>query len=55
MAKTMDNINITLRNVNTDDGDSEDIIRIPVIMNVIPHQIPVPILPSPSLMPMMPI
>ena len=42
MAKTMDNITITLRNVNID-GDSEDITRIPAIINVIPHQIPVPI------------
>ena len=54
MAKTMDNITITFRNVRTD-GDSEDITRIPAPMNVIPHQIPVPILPSPSLMPMIPI
>ena len=42
MAKTMDDINITLRNVITE-GDSEVITRIPAIMNVIPHQMPVPI------------
>ena len=40
MAKTMDNITITLRNT---EGDSEDNTRIPAIMNVIPHQMPVPI------------